>query len=85
MNTTTTPTDIQSLIGQTVSSEYIHQEREREILEAAASDFSGYSEWSIEVEDAFSEGDVENFHIVDGAIFHKAEPQRGPFIAGIAV
>jgi len=78
-------TDLSTLIGQTVSSEYLYQEQERELLAAAAEDFDGYDDWSAEVEDAFSEGDVENFQIHDGAIFHKPQPQRGQFITGIEV
>ncbi len=85
MKTTTTLTDIQSLIGQTTSTDYLHQERERELLEATAEDFDGYDDWSEGVEDSFSEGDVENFTVQDGAIFHKPEPKRGPFIAGVEV
>ncbi len=82
MNTTTTPTDIQSLIGQIVSSEHIHIEHERELMEA---DFTGYDEWSAELEGDFTEGDVENFNVIDGRVYHKPEPQRGPFLCGIKI
>ena len=85
MKLTTTPTDIQSLIGQTIPTDYLHQERERELLEAAAEDFDGYDDWSAEVEEAFTEGNVENFTVQDGAIFHKPEPKSNGFIAGVEV
>ncbi len=69
MQTYHVSTDMTTLIGKAVSSD----------------GFEGYDEWSAEVEETFSEGDVENFQIHDGAIFHKPEPQRGQFIAGIEI
>jgi hypothetical protein len=60
-----------------------------EVMMLAAQDdesqWAGYDEWSEHVEAAFSEGDVENFTVQDGAIFHKPEPKRGPFIAGVEI
>jgi len=68
--------DLTTLIGHIVDHEYTRQERERELLEAAAEDFEGYTEWS---------EDVENFEVINGQLQHKPEPKRGPFIGGIEV
>jgi hypothetical protein len=50
MKPTTNNIDIQSLIGASLSSEYLYQEQEAELLAADAADFEGYSEWSSELE-----------------------------------
>ena len=75
-----------------VYSEELHQVSEAEfdeVMRLAAQDdeseWAGYDEWSEHVEAAFTEGDVENFTVQEGAIFHKPQPQRGPFIAGVEV
>ena len=85
MKLTTTPTDIQSLIGQTIPTDYLHQEQERELLEAAAEDFDGYDQCSEEVEGTFSEGDVENLTVQDGAILHKPQPEPNGRVGAIEI
>ena len=68
-----------------VYSEELHQVSEAEFDEVMMlasqddeSEWAGYDEWSEQVE-------AENFHIVDGRLHHKPQPQRGPFIAGIEI
>ncbi len=68
-----------------VYSEELHQVSEAEfdeVMMLAAQDdeseWAGYDEWSEQVE-------TENFHIVDGRLHHKPQPQRGSFIMGIEV
>jgi hypothetical protein len=86
MNSTTTPTDIQYLIGQEFSAEYIHQEQERELRDALAEDYEGYTDWSLDLSDTFIEGDVDNFAIVNGSLQYKGlHTQRGPYVNGIEV
>lgn len=87
MNSTTTPTDIQYLIGQELPAEYIHQEQERELREALAADYEGYEDWSEDLNtDTFTEGDVENFSIINGMLHYKGEGLRyRPSISGIEV
>jgi hypothetical protein len=50
MKLTTNDSDVQSLIGESVSPEYLYQDREAELLAADAEDFEGYSEWSADIE-----------------------------------
>jgi len=87
MNSTTTHTDIQSLIGQNLPAEWIHQERDQELRDALAEDYDGYPEWSEDLDtDTFSEGDVENFAVINGALHYKGlHTLRGPFVNGIEV
>jgi hypothetical protein len=65
-------TDLSTLIGPLIPTDYLHQERERELVAASAEDFDGYDDWSEEVEDAFP----ENFVVRDGKVFYRQEPPK---------
>lgn len=87
MNDTTTHTDIQSLIGQELPAEWIHQEREQELRQALADEYEGYPEWSEDLNtDTFTEGDVENFAVINGLLHYKGEGlSYRPTVCGIEV
>jgi hypothetical protein len=59
MKSTTNNSDVQSLIGESVSPEYLYQDQEAELLAADAEDFEGYSEWSSDIEEAAWDGAKE--------------------------
>jgi hypothetical protein len=59
MKSTTNETDTQTLIGASLSSEYLYQDQEAELLAADAEDFKGYSEWSGDIEEAAWDGAKE--------------------------
>ena len=53
MKSTTNNADTQTLIGESLSSEYSYQEQEAELLAAQADnerEFAGYEDWSRELE-----------------------------------
>jgi len=50
MQSTTNNTDTQSLMGESLSNEYLHQQQEAELLAADAEDFEGYTEWSADLD-----------------------------------
>jgi hypothetical protein len=70
-----------------VYSEELYQVSEAEYDEvmrlAAEDDFSGYSDWADSL--PFTEGDVENFVVLDGKVCHKPQPPERERIGGIEV
>lgn len=73
-----------------VYSEELYQVSESEYDEvihlAAEDDFIGYEEFSQGVEASFfTEGDVENFAILDGKVHHKPQPPERQRIQGIEI
>ena len=70
MKSTTNDTDLQSLIGESFSSEYDSLEQEQELLAAdrEAMEFEGYSEFSADLEEAAWNG-AQSFN---GVLIKKA-------------
>jgi hypothetical protein len=59
MKSITNETDTQTLIGASLSNEYLYQDQEAELLAADAEDFDGYSQWSSDIEEAAWDGAKE--------------------------
>jgi hypothetical protein len=68
-----------------VYSEELHPISEQEydeVMQAMAEDdFAGYAEWS----ESLDSPCPENFEIREGRVFHKPQPPRGQFVAGIEI
>ena len=60
MNNTTANTDTQTLTGQTIPAEYLHQYQDQELL--AADDFDGYEEFSQELDEQAAWNGAKEFN-----------------------
>jgi hypothetical protein len=90
MKSITNNSDVQSLIGESVSPEYLYQEQEAEMLAADAADFEGYSEWSADLEEAAWNGaQTINSILIKKACEHTSCPhtqcERGLRLGGIEI